>query len=82
MAEVRGNAGDIPEEVNLDVRIFNDQALKGRFRIRCAIEIDVTVGQFALIPLGSGLDGILDEQMAGLRELLGGLECPVFYGVP
>lgn len=82
IAETKGNSEDIPQEVSLDLRVFDDPALKARFRIRAAVEIEAQTSQFSLIPLGDGLEGVLDDQMQAIGELFSGLDCPVFYGTP
>lgn len=81
-SEVMSEVGDIPHTLRLDVRVFTDPAIKVRFPVDVALEIEPSNGTFALMPLGDGLQRIIDEQVSALRDLLGGLDCPVVYGAP
>jgi hypothetical protein len=70
-AELRSVKGEIPEQLTLQVRVFNDPALLRERRIRCSLEIEPTNGgQFALIPEADEIDRAIDEEMKDLGELL------------
>lgn len=80
--EVRSKAGDIPEEVELEVRIFQDRALSQRHTIRCQVEVDARGGMFRLTPLPADLRQAMDRDMQYLETMLQAASCPVIYGQP
>ncbi len=80
--EVRSKAGDIPEEVVLDVRIFQDRALQQRHTITCQVEVDARGGIFRLVPLPADLRKAMDRDMEYLETMLQESSCPVIYGKP
>ena len=82
--EVMSAAGECPEELILDVPIFDDPSLVlEKEEVVCAVEILFDENSFQLIPypgqLQLAIDGMVDIIGRRLRESLG---CPVFRGVP
>lgn len=81
--EIKSKHGDIPEEVVLHVRVYQDPSLQTQRRIRCALESDPQSLQFWLIPLAGQLEDALHAEMAFISQLLDSeLDAPVFYGRP
>lgn len=81
-AAVYSENGQIPEELVLSVRVFDDPALKVRYPLRVALEIDTSANTFSLLPSQQAITNLLDEALGGIRELLGKIDCPVYYGIP
>lgn len=81
-AQVYSEVGQIPEELVLSVRVFDDPALKVRYPLRVALEIDTSANTFSLLPSQQAITNLLDEALNGIRELLGKIDCPVYYGIP
>ncbi|MEO1063772.1 MAG: hypothetical protein AAFZ07_20330 [Actinomycetota bacterium] len=83
-SEVRSEAGDIPDEVVLDVRIFDDPALQRRQTVRCLLEINTREVTFELLPYGDEVERVIEDQLVAIRTLLeAGLDgIPVYAGRP
>lgn len=81
-AQVYSEVGQIPEELVLSVRVFDDPALKVRYPLRVALEIDTAANTFSLLPSQQAITNLLDEALGGIRDLLGKIDCPVYYGIP
>lgn len=69
-SEIRAVTGEIPEELWLNVRIYQDATLTKRHRIRCLLETSPTNGTLALIPAAGEMNRILDQELASLGDLL------------
>lgn len=81
--QVKSEVGDLPEEITLNVRIFDDPSLTRRFAIRCAVDVEPRNATFNLCPLPGALGDAVDEQLDLIgRELTDSVECPVFRGKP
>lgn len=61
---------DIPETIEMNVRMFTDPALLARRMIRCKIETDPSLGKLSLLPLANEIDYAMDEEMQNLGDLL------------
>jgi hypothetical protein len=88
-AEIRGKAGEIPEEILIQVPIYRDPAfMHNRYVIRLFLECDVISKTFVLKPLGDALDTAWDEATTLLGSHLeeqatgedGNPICSVFFG--
>lgn len=80
-AGVVAEAGDIPEEIVLDVRPYDDRAIATRVAIKCAVETHPATHELQLIPLPGELRRGLDRAVLCVQErLTADCECPVFYG--
>ncbi len=82
--EVQSKAGEIPEEVVLDVRIFDDRELEQRHKITCIVEICAKAGTFKLTPKPADLRKEMQREMDFLQGALtaGADGCPVYFGSP
>ena len=80
--EVRSELGAIPETITLSVRLYEDPALRRRFDIRCALELNPRDGLFQLVALPGQISDALEAQMESIGSLLGECVCPVYYGTP
>jgi hypothetical protein len=81
--EVTSDAGPIPEQVTLLVRLYEDRGLQTRFPVRCAVEINSREALFNLSPLAGSIEAAVDEQMSAIGSLIDqATDCPVFYGTP
>lgn len=81
--EVRSQAGEIPERLIFNVRIFEDADLVVRRTIICALESEPGSPVFRVIPLAGQIRDALDSEMAHLRTILErDAKWPVFWGVP
>lgn len=81
-AEVRSDAGEIPDELLLNIRLYEDRALQRRFTIRCALEIDSRKATFSLCPLPGQLEDAVATQMQMISEMLVDSCDRVFFGTP
>lgn len=79
---VVSEAGDLPEELTLQVRVFRDAALETRQPIRCALIVETDTMQFQLLPLAGQLDDAVAEEMQTIHKLLESCGAPAFYGTP
>lgn len=81
-AAVSQGAEDIPEEVVLQVQVFDDPFLSDEsWDVRCAVEVLPQEGAFQLIPLPMQIRGAIDLELKAIAVFLAG-ECdrPVFHG--
>ena len=81
--QVSSEVGDLPEEVEFNVRLFTDPGLTRRFAVRCAVDINAKDATFNLCPLAEQLDDALSQQLELIGDQLRGeVTCPVFRGKP
>lgn len=80
--EVISKAGEIPEEVSLNVRPYQDRALQQRHQVKCMVDLDVKQGLFKLTPLPADIQNLFDSEMEFLERILGECTCPIHYGSP
>lgn len=80
--EVISKAGDIPEEVQIDLRIYEDRALDHRYKITCIVDVDAQTGQFKLTPKPAEIRKAVEQEMAAIENILGECDCPVYFGSP
>ena len=83
-AEVVSSAGECPEELVLDVPIFDDPGLvRDKFELVCAVEILFDESRFQLIPYPGQIQLAVDRAVYIIGQRLhAALACPVFRGVP
>lgn len=81
-AEVRSEAGDIPEEITLNVRIFTDPYTTARHEIRCLVDVNAREGTFNLAPLEGDLNDALEVETVRIVDRLKQSGGPVFLGSP
>lgn len=75
--------GEFPPHVILNLRPFDDPALKQGFPVKCHFEVDPDSKSFALIPIPSELKRASDDALQSLQErLVGSVTCPCFRGSP
>ncbi len=70
LSEVAAEAGDIPEQIALRVRLFDDRAMQVRRKIRCLIEVDAVQKVFTFVPLAADVKQAIDEEMGDLASAL------------
>ena len=61
--EVKSEAGEIPDEITLNVRIFDDPRTTRRFEIRLAVDINAREGTFNLCPVPGSVEEALEDQV-------------------
>jgi len=75
--------GECPDELLLNVRVFDDPHLRETFPVRCDVEILVSEQQFRLNPLPLELHNAIENQVEFIGDALTkNVECPVFRGKP
>lgn len=74
---------DFPAHVILNLRPFDDPALKDGFDVKCHFEVDPDSKTFSLIPIKSELKRASDDALQALQNLLvANVTCPIFRGSP
>lgn len=85
-AQAVSGAGEIPDQVPLSVRVFDDPALVERQGVACVFDLDVQAQQFRLIPLPLEVHSAIERELLYVREKLGDelekLGVPLFRGRP
>lgn len=82
-AEVKSDAGELPETVAFNVRLYTDPGLTQRFQVVFAVDVNPKDGTFNLSPLGESLTDAVDAQVEAIGERLrAAVKCPVFRGEP
>lgn len=77
-------AGELPEDMLFSVPIYDNQAERQTYSIRCAVEINPFELKLALIPFTGEISLTIDAAQQSLRERLEAAlgDIPVYYGVP
>lgn len=82
-ATAASDIGLCPEEIILDVRVFDDPAQKGRWAVKCAVEVLTREQKFRLVPLPLELHNAMEDELFVVgQKLREGLECKVYRGTP
>lgn len=85
-AQAVSGAGEIPEDVPLSVRLFDDASLVERQGIMCIFDLAIQDQQFRLIPLPLEIHSALEREVAYIGEKLTSglldLKVPLFRGYP
>lgn len=79
-AELRSEAGEIPQRVDLNVRLFEDRAISIQRTVRCQVEIDAAENAFELIPLPGDLRTVRERGIEDIETRLAAVACPLIYG--
>lgn len=75
--------GECPEEISIDVRIFDDPALLKTSEIRCSVEVLPAEQRFRLLPLPLRLHDAIEVEIGTLgEELRKSTKLKVFRGCP
>lgn len=81
--EAISDQGECPEELLLDVRVFDDPNLRDTFQIRCDVEVLVSDQKFRLTPLPLEIHNAIEAQVSQIGDALTShVKCPVFRGKP
>jgi hypothetical protein len=76
-------AGEMPEEIGLDVRIFDDVSLKETWGVRCAVELFIREAEFTLTPYPLALHDAISAEVDVIgQKLRAAVKVPVFRGKP
>jgi len=84
-ASVTTQAGDIPEEITLQLPIYSNPNETDSYPVLCAIDIKPKEGLFQLIPLPDRIQAAVNAKMNQIRgRLAEGLQegIPFYYGAP
>ncbi len=82
---IQSDVGDCPEELTLNVRVFDDPSLLARFPVVCNVEVVFSETAFRLTPYPMGISDAIDSQVNEIGELLRASlkdKTPVFRGTP
>ena len=75
--------GECPDEICLQLRVFDDPSLRGTWPVRCAVEVLPSESSFRLVPLPLELHNAIESELSVIGQMLAeGLDCPVFRGRP
>lgn len=84
-AEVQG-VDELPEEIVVEVPVYQEAGERTPYQVRCAVEIDPMNQQFGLTPLPEEIQKVMDLAQASieqrLSEHLAELQIPIYYGTP
>jgi hypothetical protein len=83
-AAVSGEA-EIPEEVTVGVRVFQNKGIEVRVLVRCAIEIDHLNARLQLLPFPGEIEQAIDIALGAVDEILTSRlheGTPVYHGRP
>jgi hypothetical protein len=89
VAKVQG-IGDLPDELNVPVPVYQQMGEQKEYLVKCAVEIDTCNQRLQLLPLPDTLERVVDLAQASIHErlvaALGEIEnkpaIPVYYGRP
>lgn len=75
--------GECPEQLRLEVRVFDDPSLTSRWTVVCDVEVVVSDNRFRLTPLPLELHNAIENELSYVGEqLTTHVKCPVFRGKP
>lgn len=83
VAKVQG-IDDLPNELAIEVPVYQQQDERHEYIVNCAVEIDAVNRMFQLIPLPDELERVVDVAQASIRSRIqeGCSTIPVYYGKP
>lgn len=77
------SAGDFPEEIGLDVRVFDDASLKETWGVKCAVELFLREAEFTLTPYPLEIHNAIESEVDVIgQKLRASVKVPVFRGKP
>lgn len=77
------SAGDFPEEIGLDVRVFDDVSLKETWGVKCAVELFLRDAEFTLTPYPLEIHNAIESEVDVIgQKLRASVKVPVFRGRP
>lgn len=81
--EAMSEYGLCPEEIELQIRIFDDPALLSRRPVRCSVEVLSKEKRFRLLPLPLALHDAIEQELDDVGESIRkSVKCKVFRGCP
>lgn len=81
--EALSELGSCPDEITLQVRVFDDPSLRETWPIVCAVEVLPAERSFRLVPLPLELHNAVESELSVIgQHLVTNLDCPVFRGQP
>lgn len=82
-AEISSEFGELPELLVFEAKVFSDPSLVRRQPIECSLDVDPRKCLLKVQPLAGQLQKAIDEELAGIGELLkSSVDCPVYHGRP
>jgi hypothetical protein len=81
-SEIRSLAGEIPDEIVLNLRLSRDPATPGRYPVRCVLQIDSQQQTFSLLPMAGELDRAWSDFEKDLFDIVSDIsgDIPVILG--
>lgn len=81
-SEIRSLAGEIPDEIVLNLRLSRDPATPGRYPVRCVLQIDSSLHSFSLLPMAGELDRAWSDFERNLFDIVSEVagDIPVILG--
>lgn len=77
------SAGEFPEEIGLQVRVFDDHRLRETWGVKCAVELDIRNASFRLTPLPLEIHNAIESEVDVIGDKLRDkVEVPCFRGRP
>lgn len=67
-SEVQSEAGDMPEQITVSVRVFTDRACQWRVPIRCLVDFSTQDHVFRLIPEPESLSDAIDDTLLAIGD--------------
>jgi hypothetical protein len=75
--------GECPEEIGLQVRVFDDHRLKDKCGVKCAVEVFLREAEFTLTPMPLEIHTAIEMELDVVAEKLrSGVKVPAFRGRP
>jgi hypothetical protein len=83
LSKVQG-VEELPDEINIQVPVYQQAGEREEFIVRCAIEIDTINKMFQLVPMPDELERIVDLAQASIQKRLakGVGDIAIYYGKP
>ncbi len=77
------SAGEFPEEIGLEVRVFDDASLKETWGVKCAVELFLRESEFTLTPYPLELHNAIESEVFVIgKKLRESVKVPCFRGRP
>ncbi len=76
-------AGDFPEEIGLEVRVFDDASLKETWGVKCAVELFLREAEFTITPYPLEIHNAIESEVDVIgQKLRDAVKVPCFRGRP